>query len=165
MNARRRATSERVQRRWRKVLSHDRRGPVDDQLKHPQEDYAMFNKLAAGLIAAAVITAPVLGTFAATTPAAAATVAKTKTVKTKIVKAHRGHIRNYRVVQCFMTGSQARQVKQHAGPRFQRVACYLPNRVRIANLHGRTQARHAVKPAKVVKHVKVIKQVKTGHTG
>jgi len=131
----------------------------------------MFNKLAAGLVAAAVITAPVLGTFAAATPAAAATIAKTKNVKTKIVTAHRGHVRHFRIVRCFMTGSQARQVKLHAGKRFQRVACYVPDRVRLANLHGRAPARHVVKHVKAMKHVKVVKQarqlkqVKTGHAG
>ena len=121
----------------------------------------MLNKLAAGLIAAALFAAPMIGSVATASSAAAAT----PTVKTKIVKTHRNHLRNFRLVQCYLTGSQARHVKLHAGHRLQRVACYLPAKVKIANLHIRHGARHMVKHVKLIKQVKHIKPVKTGHTG
>lgn len=119
----------------------------------------MLNKLAAGLIAAAVLVAPVTGAFASTNPAAAVT------AKTKIVKAHRNHLRHFRIVQCYMTGSQARHVRLHAGKRFQRIACYLPTRTKVAKLHGRTHARHAIKHVQHVKQVRHIKPAKPGHVG
>jgi hypothetical protein len=117
----------------------------------------MLNKLAAGLVAVAMLAAPVVGGLAAATPAAAATTVKVKTVKT-----HRHHLRNFRIVRCFMTGSQARQVRLHAGKGFQRVACYLPTQ---AKLHVRNHVRHAGKPVKHIKQVRHIKPAKTGRVG
>jgi hypothetical protein len=118
----------------------------------------MLSKLATGLIAVALLAAPVTGSFAATNPAAdVAPAVKAKVVKTKTVKAHRHH-RQFRIVQCYMTGKQARQVRPHTGHRFQRVACYLPAKVKIAKVHLRNGARHIA--THVIKHVKLVKQAK-----
>jgi len=121
----------------------------------------MLKKLAAGLIAAALLTAPVIGSLATATSAAAAT----PTAKTKIVKLHRNHHRNFRLVQCFMTGSQARHVKLHAGHRFQRVACYVPAKVRVAKAQFHNGARHFAKHVKLVKQAKHVKPAKPTHAG
>ena len=119
----------------------------------------MLNKLAAGLVAVAMLAAPVVGGLAAATPAAAA---PTANVKVKTVKTHRHHLRNFRIVRCFMTGSQARQVRLHTGKGFQRVACCLPTQ---AKLHVRNHVRHAGKPVKHIKQVRHIKPAKTGRVG
>lgn len=121
----------------------------------------MLNKLGAGLIAAALLAAPMIGSLATASPAAAAT----PTVKTKIAKMHRHHLRRFRMVQCYMTGSQARYVRLHAGHRFQRVACYLPAKVKVAKLHIRNGARHIAKHVKLVKQAKHFKPAKAGHAG
>jgi hypothetical protein len=119
----------------------------------------MLNKLAAGLIAAALLAAPMVGATASSAEA------KTPTAKTKIVKLHRNHLRNYRLVQCYITGTQARHVKLHTGHRLQRVACYLPAKVKLAKVHIRNTARHVVKHVKFVKQARHIKPAKIGHTG
>jgi hypothetical protein len=124
----------------------------------------MLTKLATGLLAVALLAAPVTGSFAATNSADAAPNVRAKVVKTKTVTAHRHH-RHFRVVQCYMTGSQARQVRLHAGHRFQRVACYVPAKVKIAKLHIRNGARHIAKHVKLVKQAKHIRPAKPAHAG
>jgi len=110
----------------------------------------MLKKLAAGLLAAAVITAPVFGGLVTATPAAAAT------AKTKVVKAHRKHVRHFRIVQCYLSGSQARHVRHNAGKRLQLVKRYLPTKV--AKAHGR-------KHVPAIKHVKPATKPATGRIG
>lgn len=113
----------------------------------------MLKKLAAGLIAAAVLAVPVL-TGTAVSPAEAATA---KTVSAKHAKTHRMHRPHVRLVHCYVSAAQARHVRLHAGKRFQRVACYLPNQ---AKAHVRKHVRHA---SAAVKHVKMVKTAKRTH--